>query len=57
MSFRPQPDGRVEVVNSSMHIEAAFKGGILFGERGAEDTPAPIFRLILSDIRELITRF
>jgi hypothetical protein len=57
MSFVQQHDGRFEVVNSSMDIDAAFKGGILFGERGAEDTPAPLFRLILSDIRELITRF
>jgi len=57
MSFLPQPDGRLEVFNSSMHIEAAFKGGILFGEQGAEDTPAPLFRLILSDIRDLLKRF
>jgi hypothetical protein len=30
--------------------------GILFGERDVK-MPAPLFRLILSDIRELITRF
>jgi len=57
LNLIPQPLGRFDIQNSSMHIEAAFKGGILFGDRGGEDTPAPIFRLILSDIRDLITRF
>jgi hypothetical protein len=31
--------------------------GILFWERDAKNMPAPLFRLILSDIRELITAF
>jgi hypothetical protein len=29
----------------------------LFWERDAKNMPAPLFRLILSDIRELITAF